>query len=316
MNNSLHQKNIYIGILLAVLATIIWSGNFVVARGVYKQIPPVSLAFYRWLTACIIMFPLAYQRFANEKTVVLKNWKYLLFVSLTGVAIFNTFVYVAGRYTTAINMSLIGTTSSPIFAILISVFLLKESIRPLRVVGLMLSIAGILVLLSKGSVATLLAFRFSVGDIWILFAALSFAIYNVLVRRKPAEISPVNFLFVSFVSGTLILLPFFIVESLNTAPIAWNTRLVWIILYLGLGTSVIAFLLWNSAIGKLGAVRAALFGNLIPIFASLEAVWLLGEEITTIHLISGLLVICGLVISNLKKASVNNNKPVVQWQQR
>lgn len=315
MNNSLHQKNIYIGILLAVLATIIWSGNFVVARGVYKQIPPVSLAFYRWLTACIIMFPLAYQRFANEKTVVLKNWKYLLFVSLTGVAIFNTFVYVAGRYTTAINMSLIGTTSSPIFAILISVFLLKESIRPLRVVGLMLSIAGILVLLSKGSVATLLAFRFSVGDIWILFAALSFAIYNVLVRRKPAEISPVNFLFVSFVSGTLILLPFFIVESLNTAPIAWNTRLVWIILYLGLGTSVIAFLLWNSAIGKLGAVRAALFGNLIPIFASLEAVWLLGEEITTIHLISGLLVICGLVISNLKKASVNN-KPVVQWQQR
>lgn len=316
MNNSLHQKNIYIGILLAVLATIIWSGNFVVARGVYKQIPPVSLAFYRWLTACIIMFPLAYQRFANEKTVVLKNWKYLLFVSLTGVAIFNTFVYVAGRYTTAINMSLIGTTSSPIFAILISVFLLKESIRPLRVVGLMLSIAGILVLLSKGSVATLLAFRFSVGDIWILFAALSFAIYNVLVRRKPAEISPVNFLFVSFVSGTLILLPFFIVESLNTAPIAWNTRLVWIILYLGLGTSVIAFLLWNSAIGKLGAVRAALFGNLIPIFASLEAVWLLGEEITTIHLISGLLVICGLVISNLKKASVNNNKPAVQWQQR
>lgn len=316
MNNSLHQKNIYIGILLAVLATIIWSGNFVVARGVYKQIPPVSLAFYRWLTACIIMFPLAYQRFANEKTVVLKNWKYLLFVSLTGVAIFNTFVYVAGRYTTAINMSLIGTTSSPIFAILISVFLLKESIRPLRVVGLMLSIAGILVLLSKGSVATLLAFRFSVGDIWILFAALSFAIYNVLVRRKPAEISPVNFLFVSFVSGTLILLPFFIVESLNTAPIAWNTRLIWIILYLGLGTSVIAFLLWNSAIGKLGAVRAALFGNLIPIFASLEAVWLLGEEITTIHLISGLLVICGLVISNLKKASVNNNKPAVQWQQR
>jgi drug/metabolite transporter (DMT)-like permease len=316
MNQSIAQKNIYTGILLAVVATIIWSGNFIVARGVYKQIPPVSLAFYRWLTACIIMLPVGYKAFQKERSIVLSNWKYMLFVALTGIAIFNTFVYIAGRYTTAINMSLIGTTSSPIFAILISVFVLKESIRPLRVVGLVLCIMGILVLLSKGSINTLLAFRFSIGDVWILFAALSFAVYNILVRRKPNAMSPVNFLFVSFTLGTLILLPFFIVESINTLPIVWNAKIVLIILYLGLGTSVVAFLMWNAAIEKLGAVRASLFGNLIPIFSSVEAVWLLGEEITTIHLISGALVITGLIISNLKSANAVTNKSTLQWQQR
>jgi len=158
--------------------------------------------------------------------------------------------------------------------------------------------------LSQGSWERLRGFHFSPGDWWILAAALSFAIYNIFVRRKPATISPLNFLFLTFAIGTLLLLPAYYWEHRTAERVKWNTQLFLIVLYLGAGTSVIAFLLWNEAIRRLGAGRTALFGNLIPVFSTLEAVWLLGEEITAIHIISGLLVIGGLVIANFQKSVV------------
>ena len=303
MSERLQPKAVYTGIVFAILATIIWSGNFVVARGVINQIPPFGLAFYRWLTASIIIFPLAFRKFQTEKVVVIKNWKYFFWVSLTGITFFNTLIYIAGHYSSAINLALIGTTSSPVFAVALAAIFLKDKIKPLRILGMVICIGGIIILLSGGSLRRLISFHFSTGDLWVLAAALSFAIYNTLVRKKPAHISAVNFLFVVFSFGTLLLFPFFVWEVLNTDPIAWNWKLVGIIIYLGLGASVICYLLWNGAIARLGSPRTALFGNLIPIFSTLEAVWILSEEITLIHLISGLLVVTGLIIANLQKSN-------------
>ena len=296
------KKNSYTGIALALITVIIWSGNFIIARGVYKQIPPISLAFYRWSLASVIIFFIGYKKFVAEKTFVFKNWKYLFWVALMGITLFNTFIYIAGHTTSAINLALIGTTSSPVFAIILSAIFLKERITPLRIAGLLFCIAGVLVLLSKGSFATLLAFRFTAGDVWILLSAFVFSIYTVLVKRKPANISPVTFLFAIFIGGTLLLLPFFIIETVVMPPVVWDNHLLGSILYIGVGASVIGFLCWNAAIARIGSVRTALFGNLIPIFSTLEAVWLLGETITAVHIISGALVIAGLVLANLKKA--------------
>jgi drug/metabolite transporter (DMT)-like permease len=295
------NKNIYTGIGLAVLAAIIWSGNFIVARGVIQQIPPVGLAFYRWATATLIMIPIAWNKFTVDKPLLLQHRNLLFWTALSGVTLFNTFVYIAGHYTPAINLALIGTTSSPVFAIILAAIFLKEAIKPLRIVGLLLCISGIVLLLSQGSWQRLQTFRFSIGDGWILLAALCFAVYNILVRRKPAAIHPLSFLFTVFAIGTLLLLPFYLFELFQTPAVQWDTNLVLIILYLGAGTSVIAFLCWNVAIGKLGAARTALFGNLIPVFSTLEAVLILGEKFTMIHLLSGLLVVAGVVIANLKK---------------
>ncbi|HKH60705.1 MAG TPA: DMT family transporter [Flavitalea sp.] len=303
MSERLQPKAVYTGIVFAILATIIWSGNFVVARGVINQIPPFSLAFYRWLTASVIIFPLAFRKFEAEKTIVIRNWKYFFWVSLTGITFFNTLIYIAGHYSPAINLALIGTTSSPVFAVVLAAIFLKDKIKLLRIFGMAICISGIIILLSGGSLQRLINFHFSTGDLWVLAAALSFAIYNTLVRKKPAYISAVNFLFVVFSFGTLLLLPFFIWEVLNTDSIAWDWNLVFIIIYLGLGASVICYLLWNGAIARLGSPRTALFGNLIPIFSTLEAVWILNEEITLIHIISGLLVVTGLIIANLRKSN-------------
>ncbi|MEJ7671606.1 MAG: DMT family transporter [Chitinophagaceae bacterium] len=302
MDRETTKRNTYTGIAFAVITVIIWSGNFIIARGLYKQIPPVSLAFYRWALASIIIFFLGYKGFIAEKAFVFKTRKYFFWVALMGITLFNTFIYVAGHTTSAINLALIGTTAAPIFAIIISAIFLKELITPLRFTGLLFCIAGVVMLLSKGSMNTLLAFRFTAGDVWILLSAFVFSIYTVLVKRKPAAVSAVTFLFVVFIGGTLLLLPFFIAETLLTPPILWDGNLLGSILYLGIGASVIAFFCWNSAISRIGSVRTALFGNLIPVFSTLEAVWLLGETITVIHIISGALVITGLVLANLKNA--------------
>ena len=298
--HSTPSKNIYTGIGLALLAVIIWSGNFIAARGVIKQIPPISLAFFRWLTAAIIIAPFTIKSVMAEWKTVKRSAGHLFWAALTGIALFNTFVYIGAHYTTAINLSLIGTTSSPIIAIILAKIFLKEKIGKLKVAGMLLCLSGVLYLLSKGNIHNLLNFRFTAGDGWILLAAFFFAVYNTLVRKKPAGLSPVNYLTILFCIGTILLLPAYLWELSYTPAVEWNINLVLVILYLGLGTSVICYLCWNIAIGRLGAGRTALFGNLIPVFSSIEAALILQEEFTTIHIISMLLVFAGIVIANLK----------------
>jgi drug/metabolite transporter (DMT)-like permease len=296
-----HQRQVFIGIGLAVLATLIWSGNFIIARGIIKTIQPVTLAFYRWLTATIIIAPFAWKYFVAEIKVVKQNPLFFFLAAVTGVSMFNTFLYVAGHYSSAINMAILGTCSSPIMSVILARIFLKEKIPPVRIAGIIVCICGILLLLSKGNIENLLAFRFTKGDWWVLAAALSFAIYNTTVKKKPAGTHPVNFLFIVFLLGTIILLPFYLLELNKHGGIEFNIANASTILYLGLGASVICFYIWNKAIRALGSGRTALFGNLIPVFSSIEAVFFLDEKITPIHIISFILVVSGLVIANLKK---------------
>ena len=301
MNDQHHNRQIFIGISLAVLATLIWSGNFVIARGVIKTIPPITLAFYRWLLATIIILPFAWKYFTTELKIVKQHFLFFLFAAVTGISMFNTFVYIAGHYSSAINMAILGTCSSPIMSVILARIFLKERIPPLRIAGIIVCITGILLLLSKGSIQNLLSFRFTSGDWWIMAAALTFAIYNTTVRKKPSGMHPVNFLFVLFFLGTIMLLPFYINELNQKGGIEVNATSLSAIIYLGLGASVICFLIWNKAIHALGSGRTALFGNLIPIFSTTEAVLFLHEKITVIHILSFILVVAGLVIANLKK---------------
>lgn len=295
------SNHIVQGFLLAIIATLLWSGNFIIARKVSNKISPISLAFYRWACASLVLFPFAYKQARFELTHFKANWKIISLIALTGIALFNTFVYVAGHNTTAINMALIGTTSSPIFATIMAVIFLKERIGFYRIIGMIICIISIVLLISKGSWQVLFSFKFSSGDAWILGGAFSFAVYNILVRKKPVQLSSLSFLLIIFILGTIMLFPFFILEQVMVKKaVQWSSALIGSILYLGVGTSVLAFWCWNLAISKLGAGRTVLFGNLIPIFSTIEAILILGETITPIHFYSGILVIGGLIIANLK----------------
>jgi drug/metabolite transporter (DMT)-like permease len=301
MHDKHHKQQITFGIALAVLATLIWSGNFIIARGVIKSIPPVTLAFYRWLSATVIILPFAWKYFTAELKLVKQGFWFLFLAAVTGVSMFNTFVYIAGHYSTAINMAILGTCSSPIMSVILARIFLKEKITSLRIFGMIVCIVGILLLLSKGHLENLLSFRFTKGDWWVLAAAFAFAVYNTSVKKKPKEMNPANFLFVIFLIGTIILLPFYIYELKEKGGIAINLSNLGAIIYLGLGASVFCFLIWNKAIGALGAGRTALFGNLIPVFSTIEAVLLLNEKITSVHIISFILVVAGLIIANMRK---------------
>lgn len=296
------QRNSLQGIGLAVLAALIWSGNFIVARAVHKEISPGQLAFYRWVAATVLLSPFAFRIFIHEWTLLKKHLPYLFWLSLTGISLFNTFVYIGGHHTSAINLALIGTTSSPIFANILARIFLKEKFSAAKLAGMLICIAGILLLLSKGKWSNLMSLHFSEGDAWVLLAALSFAIYNIFVRKRPALISPVNLLFSSFLLGTILLIPFFIWETGLNKPVEWDPEMAGVILYLALGASIVSFFIWNKAIQILGAGRTALFGNLIPVFSSLEAVFILDEEFTLVHVISMVIVLVGLVVANLSAA--------------
>ncbi len=299
MNKPTAQHNILLGIGLAVAATIIWSGNFIIARAINKEISPIALSFFRWFTAVVLLLPFAWKHIATSWKIVTQHKFYFFFTALFGISLFNTFVYIAGHTSTAINMALIGTTSSPIISVILAHYFLKEHIGLRRIIGIALCICGILFLLSKGSFSNLFHLQFTKGDVWILLAAASFAVYNICARKKPTEISAVGFLFFVFAIGAAILLPAYIVDLFYSNPVVWNFKITGSIIYLGLGTSVIAFLFWNRSIKELGAGRTALFGNLIPIFSSIEAVFILSEKITYIHIISFILIISGLFVDNM-----------------
>ncbi|MFT4023857.1 MAG: DMT family transporter [Flavihumibacter sp.] len=303
INNTAAVKK---GILFAVLACFIWSGNFIVARAVIKEIPPVSLGFFRWATASVLLAPFAWKKLVADRSIAWRHRAYFFWTALFGITFFNTFIYLAGHYTSALNLALIGTTSSPIIALVLARIFLGEKIPWQRAVGSLICVAGILVLLSKGHWETLLSLRFNRGDSIVLLGALSFAIYNVLVRRKPAGMHPQSFLLLVFSLGALMLLPGWLYEKGHHPPIQWTPAMLGVIAYLGIGTSIVSYLLWNAAIATLGAARTALFGNLIPLFASFEAALLLHEKITWLHIVCSIVIVAGLVIINSRKPSSNS----------
>lgn len=289
-----------IAVLLAILATILWSGNFIVARAAIADISPIHLAFGRWLTASAIMIPIGLGALKREWDEVVKGRWNILFAGLFGVSIFNTLVYVAGHHSEAIQIALLGTTSSPVFSFILARIFLKEEIPPKRILGLFVCIIGILFILSRGSIDTLIHLRFSPGDWWILLAALAFAVYNIFVRARPVKLGAVAYLTAVFFAGTLMLVPFVIGDFALGAYPNFNVSLAAMVLYLGAGTSVAAFFCWNAAIAKLGAARASLFGMLIPVFSSVEAVFILNEKLLLSHIIGMALVFAGVFLANMK----------------
>ena len=300
-----YNKEQQLGALLAIVACVIWSGNFVISRYAIHLAGPISLAFFRWSIATMVMFPLAYVNFKKEIPIFLKNKTYFFWMGLIGFAIYNTFIYTAGHYTTAINMALIGSIIHPIVATVLASIFVKEQLNWKNIAGIIIGLIGIVFLITKGQMTTITQFKFSTGDLWMVAAGICFGTYNVFVRKKPVGISSNSFLFVLFAIGAILLLPFSIYESNYVQPVVYNLHFLYVVLYLGIGNSTIAYFLWNSAIHKLGAGKTSLFGTLIPLLSSIEAVWLLNEQFNNFQIISGLIIISGIVINTWPSKKTN-----------
>lgn len=291
------NNRISTGYFLAVIATVIWAGNFIVARALNQDILPVSLAFWRWAIAVATLAPFALRSTVEDWKLVQKYLPYLTVSALLGVTVFNTLIYIAGHTTQALNMALIST-SSPIFIVLMSRLFYGETISLTRAAGMMVVVSGVLMLIAGGSLERLLSMSFAIGDLYMLLAAIVFAGYTMLVKRKPPNLRMTTFTLCTFSLGLLFLSPFYALESLIYHPVVFNVPIALALLYVGVLSSVVAFLAWNGAIALIGPSRTGLIYYLIPVFSGIAAWLFLGEAISLVHIFSTLAIICGIIMTN------------------
>ena len=295
----LRNRQIISGYLFAIGATAIWSGNFIIARGLNESIPPVSLAFWRWVVAVIVFLPFALKPLITEWDILRKNIFYLCITALLGITIFNTLIYFAGHTTTAINLSLISITF-PVFIVILSRIFYGELITINKGVGIILVATGIVFLITKGTFSRLLNISFAIGDIWMLAAAIIFAVYSILLKRKPKQLSIWAFQLSTFILGLIFLFPFFIWEYITASPVEFDTKTVSSILYVGIFASLSAFVLWNKAVMTVGPSKAAMIYYTLPLFSGILAYLFLKEDITILHLYSALLIVSGILTANFE----------------
>jgi len=287
----------YGGYLFALMATVIWSGNFIVARGLSSEIAPVTLAFCRWTTATVVLLPFAFAALYRQRRELVSSLRHLIPTAFMGVTVFNTLIYIAGHKTTALNLSLIAIFS-PVFIIVLAHIFLNDRITVTRLCGVVLSVLGVVMLTTRGDLGLLLELQFNEGDLLMLFATLIFAIYTILVRRKPVALLPTAYLGANFILGWIMLLPWVLWEWTYAPPVMPAPHVLGSILYIGVGASLLAYLFWNYAIASIGPAKAGIVYYSLPLFCGIEAWLILGEAITWVHGLSGFLIVCGIFIAN------------------
>jgi drug/metabolite transporter (DMT)-like permease len=283
---------------LLVLASMFWGGNFVFGRVAGHFFPPFTFSLFRWLIAIFFMTPFLLRRVIQDWGI-LRNYKgILLLLAATGVAGFNTILYAALHYTTSINAAVINSTT-PLVIALLSVFILQERLKKVQAFGILLSIVGILFTLSEGSITKLQSLSVNLGDLLVLAAVACWGLYSVVVKKYANLLPTISTFYLTSLLGAVMLIPFSIYEMHQpSANLVFEPLSIFILIYVGLFASIAAFLSWNTGVHLVGATRAGIFLNLIPVFASIFAPFLSKESLTWYQAVGGLIVISGVLISS------------------
>ncbi len=291
--------------LLLFLTVLFWSGNFILARAIHLDIPPVTLAFSRWLLALLLILPWLLPRIIRQWPTIRQHAKLLCFFGIVGVAGFNTQVYLGLQNTTASNAVLMQSMV-PILIVLISALVLGEKGHPKQWLGISLSFIGVTVLISQGRLSSLTELHFNPGDLWILGAVTVWAIYSIGLRWKPKTLDGFTFFGCTVIIAVLFLLPLTLWELQNhTTIIHWPTSVWGSIVYMAIFPSILSYLFWNRGVELLGAAKSGLYIHLMPVLGISLSVLLLDEQLRHFHFWGTLLIFAGLylaVISSQRKA--------------
>lgn len=286
--------------LLLVLTVLFWSGNFNLARAVNADVPPLGLSFWRWAVAGLILLPFAWRAMRNALPLLRRHWKLVGVLALLGVAGFNSLVYVGLQTTTATNGVLLQTVT-PMLTVLLASAVLQEHSTLRQWAGVVTSLLGVLAIITRADMAVLRQLDFTSGDLWMLAAALDWALYTILLRKLPGGLRGLPILGFTVILGALAILPLYVHESLTvrTMPITLVSSLS--VLYVAVFPSLLAYLFWNHATQKLGAGRTGQFSYLLPVFGILLAVLFLGERLQLYHVAGMVLVAAGLLLTNWQR---------------
>jgi drug/metabolite transporter (DMT)-like permease len=283
-------------------ASLFWSGNFVIGRfsSLENIVSPLSLAFYRWVIAFLILTPFCLQKAVKELPLLKKQPGMIFLIILTGPTLFNTLVYLGLTATTVINSLLIISTT-PMLIILLNKLLYKAQTNIFQMIGIFISLIGVCYVITKGSFQNIFDSEFYFGDLFILLAVTSWALYSIFLKKNETGVSGFSFLYLSFVFTVILLFPVYLYDIFiqdNFINIDQKTLLV--IGYTGIFPSIISYMCWNTGVALIGPNKSGPFLHLMPIFGGILAFLVFRETLEIYHYAGILSVIVGIIITNKK----------------
>ncbi len=284
--------------LLLSLCVLFWSGNFIIGRFISSSVQPLELAFFRWLFVCIFLLPSFF--FVDIKRLIFfvkQKLLFFIFISLLGITLFNTIVYIALQTTKATNALLINSIV-PILILILSFFILKTKISKVQTFGIVLSTIGVVYLVLKGDFLNLLEVEFTHGDFWILLSSLVWALYSVVIKFKPQGIKHLELFIIIVYLGFLLLVPWYLFQGYSLEHEIEIFKQSWpFFLYVSFFASLLSFYFWHMGIDSIGAHKTGQFTHLMPIFGAVLAFVFLKERLEYYHAIGALLIGIGIYLS-------------------
>jgi drug/metabolite transporter (DMT)-like permease len=297
------MNNNFKAYLMLILCAFFWSGNFIVGKfATLYEVPPLTLNFFRWLIVWIILIPFTLRDILENIKVVKENFYSLLLMSFTSISVFNSVVYYSLNFTQVLNGALM-ISIIPVLIVFISYIFKTEKISFSQIFGLVLSIAGVIIIVTRLDFAKLINLNLNKGDLWLLVAMLSWAIYSTMLRTHKTELKYLSFMSVIISIGLIFLFPQFLFEFYNHQIIRFNIPVFLITSYVVLFAGLGSYILWNKAVVIVGPNKAGIFLHLMPVFSSFMAIFLLNEELMNFHIIGAIIIIIGIYLSSKKSLS-------------
>ena len=286
--------------LMLVCATLFWAGNFIVGKLAYiTNIPPMSLVFFRWLLVWLILLPFTYKEIIKHKEVILENLPLLFFLALTSVGLFNSFTYLSLVHTQVINASLFNTAIPAIIILLCFIFKIEKT-NKYQILGLIISVLGILSIITKLNSQIILSLNFNKGDLIMIGGVITWGLYSSFLKRKKFTLPLLTLVHILCTFGLVFIFPQFMYEFIQGQKIDFSINLIYILIFLALFPSIGSYYCWAGAVSIIGANRAGIFLSLIPLFSTIMAIFFYNEKFQIFHLIGAILIILGLFLSNMK----------------
>jgi len=288
--------------LLAALPPLFWAGNFVLARALHMEITPIALSFWRWAIALLILLPFVHSGLWQQRRLLLRNWPVLTLFAVLGVTNYNTFAYLGLQHTTATNGVLLSSVT-PVVIVALSFLLFRVPLRGAQLFGILLSLAGVVLIATEGRPRMLVGLELNRGDLWILAASLDWALYSVFLRWRPAGLEPKTFLTAIIAIGLLPLAVLYAWDLAAGHRFAINATNLAAIGYVALFPSVLAYVFWHRAVAEMGPNRTGQYLHLMPAFGAALAIVLLGERLQAFHLVGAVMIAVGIVLATVNKRS-------------
>ena len=288
--------------VLLTLTVLFWSGNMVMGRAVRADVPPIALAFWRWVIALALTLPFALPHLHTQAPLLRRHWKPLTALGLLGVGGYNTFAYLALQHTTAINATLVNAFI-PVATIALAWLLLGKRLGRGEAAGVLISLIGVMTIIGHGDPATLLGLRLNTGDLWMLVAVLTWGLYTVGLRWRPEGLNPMLCLAAFTVVGLAVLAPAWVWEMCVEQKFIRPTVPAFLgMLYAGIFPGVLGYVFYNAGVAAVGPSRSALFIHLMPVFGTLLAALFLGERPAWYHFLGIGLVFVGIVLTTRSRS--------------